>query len=779
MKEVECKYSPLYRQADKSFLVNFESKNLRPIRISLPQPPPLHLIDGFGEHPDDQYFRRMEEPPRLIALQKRVLSRFKDKNKGVNGNAVLTEFWKELEDNQELYKDEIAYMKRFIYYMWYGYWVFIDGKPTWLPPWYFSYLNVHRMTMEKGYSYPEYRDKGRLRFLFRHYVYNTTETFADLDEDGIAYKVEDEDGQKLYRMVDTGNKLFFGTIEPKDRRGGLTNEAIHVILRIITSTRGADKLGTIVSMGGENAEVHFRRKLVPAWNAWPLWSKPTWIGGFGKMRQLEFLANGIADVDTLDTMVNYTDSGDDLANDGKMIIAALYDEQGKGKRTGNVQNRWQINKETMSLGGGSNIIGFSIHPSTVEKMEEGGRDYKDMCDLSNFYQRKKNGQTITGLALCYMPSSYCLEGYIDKWGQAVRSMPTERQLKYGYRKRIGSKTYIENTRRDLYDEDDPKKMDEFRSFVRKFPEDYDECWTGVAGQLGFDNEKIRLRKMALVNKPATVRGEFTWADKTRFVVRFVERPDGRWIVAHQLPANEANQISTMLDYSAFEDDEVIVNRPMFPDRFVMGVDPQQFSNRAESVHLETKHTKRSDTAIAILRKRDKKIDTSDNPKTWITKHFVASFRDRLATTRDAVDEVMKAMVYYGALINLETNRTDIWEKLVELRFSGYMNYAVEMLADGQIKRAPKPGTFLTPEKKKKGFNLLADYFSYHSHVEPILEFLEEADTISSMEQLTAFDRLAAHMHALIGDDSSYAEIMRGINEEEVDTETLGAETYYY
>lgn len=779
MTEPTCKYSPLYKPADKSFLVNFESKNLRPIRISLPEPPPLNLIDGWGLHPDEQIFKRLEIPRKIVALEKRVLAEFKDKKISVNGNAVLSRFWQELDANHKKMEDEIAFMRKYIYYMWYGYWVFIDGKPTWLPPWYFSYLNIHRMTTEKGYEYPEYRDKGRLRFLFRHYINSTTETFADLDENGFAYKVDDGKGNMIYRLVDTGKKVFFGTIEPKDRRGGLTNEACHIITRILTSTRGADKLGTIVSMGGENAETHFRKKLIPAWNAWPLWLRPIWQGGFGKMKQLEFSSNGICDVETLDTTINYTDSADDLANDGKMILAADYDEQGKGKRTGSVQNRWQINKETMSLGGGSNIIGFCIHPSTVEKMEEGGKDYKDMCDMSNFYQRKKNGQTISGLSLCYMPSSYCMEGYIDKWGQAVRYMPTARQIRHGYKNRIGSKVYINNTRKDLYSEDDPKRMDEFRSFVRKYPEDYDECWTGVAGQLGFDNEKIRLRKLELTNTPKTVKGEFVWADKSRWISKFVERADGRWVVALQLPADEANQISTMEAYSAFEDDEVVVNRPADPTRFVIGFDGQQFSNKAESMYMESKHTKRSDTAIAVLRKRDKMIDLSDNPRKWTTRHFVASFRARLATNKEAAEELLKAAVYYGALIHLETNRTDIWEKFVEWKFSGYLNYMVDVLADGQFKIASKPGTHLSTPTKKKGFSLLADYFSNHSHLEPIYEFLEEADMISTIEQLTAFDRLAAHMHALLGDDSIYSDMMASQNKDDEKMELLGANSYYY
>ena len=164
----------------------------------------------------------------------------------------------------------------------------------------------------------------------------------------------------------------------------------------------------------------------------------------------------------------------------------------------------------MSLGAGDNIIGFCMHPSTVEQMDEGGRDYKDMCDLSDFYTRTANGQTQSGLSLLYFPSSFCLEGYMDKFGQAVEIYPTDRQIRLGYNKRIGSKTYLENTRKSLYDVNDPRKMESYRSRVRKFPEMYEECWTGIAGQLGLPNELLRQRKQELEITPETVHGEFEW-----------------------------------------------------------------------------------------------------------------------------------------------------------------------------------------------------------------------------------------------------------------------------
>jgi hypothetical protein len=781
MNNQECRYSHLYQEADTSFLVNWGSEKLRPIRISLPKPPPLHLIGGWGEHPDDQIFKRLENPLRLRELERSIITEFGNKNRGVNGNATLKKFWSTLEKNQENYTEEIEFIRKFVYYMHHGYWFFNDGKPTWLPPWYFSYLNLHRMTTKKGYIFPEFRKKSKERFLFRHYINTCTETFVDTDpETGLAEKI-DIDGKMAYRMVDVGYKLLLGTALPKGRREGLTNEFCHIITRIAASQRGADKLCTIVSMDGDNAETHFKQKLMPAWRAWPLWTRPVWLGGFGKMKSLEFTSNGIADVQTLDTVLSYTESGDDKANDGKMLIGAGFDEQGKGKRTGNVQNRWQINKETMSLGGGSEVVGYCDHPSTVEKMEEGGQDYKDLCDMSNFYKRKKDGQTASGLALCYHRSDYCMEGYIDVFGEAIIDMPNERQIMLSKKhdmpiKRIGSNTFIENKRVDLHNEDDPAMMDEYRSFVRKFPQDCKDCWTGVAGQLGFDNELLRERLFELEDKPVARKGRLMFVDQGSLSVTFIEDPNGPWIVSEKPAKGEANQVSTMEAYSAFMEDDETVYRPM-NIKYMIGVDPTQFNNQGESRYLQKKGTRTSDTGITVKRMHNPIIDIAEDKRKWITPKAVAFCRHRFGTSDEVAMEAIKAGIYWGGLINLEQNITAVWERIVEKKFTGYLNYTTTVMPDGTIKRASKPGTSLGMQNKKDGFLLLANQIKFHSTIEDIPELLIEADQISSMEELTKFDGLASWIQALIGEQSAYYKLLSLGMEEKEEMESINPRSY--
>lgn len=758
-KAIEKEYLP----ADRSFLINFGSKNLRPIRISLPKPPPLYTIDGYGLMPSEQVFRRKTIPEKLIKLEKETYDYFRDK-KGGNNFEVQEKFWELLRKRAKELRDEIIWMKHFIWHMHNGYWFFNDGKPTYMTGWNFSYLHMHWMTLRKGEGYPQYDERQRRRFLFRKYIYETTETFADLDDKGRAIK---KDGK--FRMKDTGRRVFFGTIEPKGRREGLTNEFVHIITRIMAETYGADNLGTIVSMDGDNAGTHFKKKLLPAFKRWPIWTQPIWKGG---AVDVDFsISKAVFDptIKILGSSINYTESGGDLANDGKKIMAAGFDEQGKGKRIGNVGTRWQINKETMSLEAGADILGFCIHPSTVEQMEEGGQDYKEMCDMSDFYTRGQEGQTVSGLAISYMPTSFCLRGFTDKFGNPVLQRPTERQIKLGYDKDIGSQTYIQRKRNMLFDEEDPKKMDEYRSFVRKFPEDYDDCWRGVAGYIGFPIEKIEERVIELENKPAWTRGRYEWINGIRLgKVEWVDDPSGSWYTSLILDPMKANLKSSMEYFSAFEDDYISMMRPLYPNRGIVGVDPHEFNNSGEAKNLKSKYSKLSDTGICVYQKRDPMVDTDEmNKQDWKTPRFIACLEERFNTNEEVAEEALKVAIYYGYMIHIERNKTEVWSIIIKWLYGGYLNHKAEILPNQTLQIDPSPGSYMTGKEKKTMFNLMKDQLNNHIKAETLLPLLKQAMAISSMEELTKYDLLAAGMSALIGAQSIYSEVMQYQENEEI------------
>jgi len=753
----------LYRDADKTVLLNFGSKRLPPIRLKLPKPPPLNYINGYGKYPQDQVFERLEIPDKLTDLEKECYDFI-----GTKGTMydVISRFWEQLEIRKRELKNEVLFMKTFVWHMHNGYWFFNDGKPTYMSGWCFSYLNMHHMTLRKGSGYPSYDERLRRRWLYRDYIFKTDETFRDRDEKGKAIKMNGK-----YRMKKKGKRLFYGTIEPKGRREGLTNEFTHMILRIVTETRGSDNLGTIVSMDGDNAGVHFKKKLVPAFKRWPLWLMPVWKGG---VTEIVFdVPKGVInpDIEPLESSINYTESGGDLANDGKKIMAAGFDEQGKGKRIGDVGNRWQINKETMSLEAGSDILGFCIHPSTVEKMEEGGKDYREMCDISNFYIRQDDGQTVSGLAISYMPSSFCLRGYTDKFGNPVLLKPTPRQIKLGYDREIGGKIHITRRRKHLYDEGDEAKMDAYRSFVRKYPEDYDDCWKGVSGYIGFPVEEIENRLLDIQSTTPWRKGRLEWIDGKKLgKVEFIDDENGSWWVSKIPNEKERNLKTTMEYYSAFHDEYVPMFRPANPDKGVVGIDPHEFNNKGESIALKNKFTKLSNLGITVYQKRDKNIDVNDfDKKNWKTPRALACYNSRIATNYEAAEEALKAAIYWGYLIHLERNKTELYSHIIKWEYGGYLNHEAEILPDGRLQITPEPGTYLQGVSKKRVFSLMKDQLTNHISIETLPPLLQDALNIGTMEELTKYDTLASYMAALDGARSIYAEVMAGYENDEVVT----------
>ena len=68
--------------------------------------------------------------------------------------------------------------------------------------------------------------------------------------------------------------------------------------------------------------------------------------------------------------------------------------------------------------------------------------------------------------------------------------------------------------------------------------------------------------------------------------------------------------------------------------------------------------------------------------------------------------------------------------------------------------------------KKRVFNLMKDQLVNHAHIEQIPPLLKSLIEISSMEELTKYDDIAAYMAALDGAQSIYSDIMAYQSESE-------------
>jgi len=109
---------PLYKPADKYFVINNLDEDSDDIPISLPEPPDIREIDGYGLHPDEQYFHRLEVPRKLKTLERVIINELnekRDKNSenAITGYKLMKAYWKEIESQIDNYKAEIGFIHKY------------------------------------------------------------------------------------------------------------------------------------------------------------------------------------------------------------------------------------------------------------------------------------------------------------------------------------------------------------------------------------------------------------------------------------------------------------------------------------------------------------------------------------------------------------------------------------------------------------------------------------------------------------------------------------------
>ena len=758
-----------YVEEDKFFVINENDPDLHAVVISLPQPPPLHLIDGYGLHPDEQYFRYKETPKKLRALEKEAFEKCREDydrnaNKVVTWDRVIDKFWELFEGRRDDMPEEVQFIKNVYWWRTYGYWFFNDGKPTYLPPDYFDFINFWVMpdVRERG-GRPEYRDKDRRKFLMWHYLERTQETFSELDENGEAVKVNGE-----YKMMDVGARTFYGGLEPKVRRSGATQQGCHKVKKGIETTFGA--YGTIISMDGDNAEKHYYKKLIPAVERYPYYLMCKYDATVGAPpKQLRYRARATSfDVLSLGSMIDYTDSADERKNDGDKLFYSLMDEEGKSVRS-DILERWNVNKLAQSTGGGSSIIGFSLHPSTVEQMDEGGIAYYKMAQLSDFYHRiPGKGQTHSGLGLVFFSGVDGLENFIDRHGMSVIDTPTERQRRLRSdalfaKMNIGAMDYLMKERESLLSKGTPEALESYRSLRRKMPIYYAECWLGTSGDMGFDLEKIDQRLIELRRKSNIIKGNFEWENGiVDGRVVFVPSENGKFEVCRLLPDTLSNKKTNQRVYVGKKRTWEWQHAPLFPERFTCGADPFRFENKQASQLRENK-SRQSDGGLAVFWERDKSIDKDDDITKWISHKFVVSYRYRPSSTFEYNEDALKVCVYYGATLYPEINVEHTWEHFLDRGYGGYLQYDVDT-ATGKFKE--KPGAYSLEKSKGALFSWIKDYILTRCHAEEFASFLQEVKDIQGPEQMTKFDRFTAHGLAGLGSLSKAGSMYYGKNKQD-------------
>lgn len=786
MKNPKCEYSHLYKPAKKWEVINDGDPDLTPVYFSLPTPPPIEQIEGYGLHPDEQYWKRPKLPKRLKELEKEALNALyqiqkKNAQETIQGYKIYLKFWELLEKDSEIMQEEIDWIRNMWWWRSEGYWCFIDGQPTFFPPDYFDFLSLYYL--EEAECFPEFRYDVLRKFLYAWYLESCTETFKDVDNDtGRAKK--NADGK--YEMIDLGRRVMFGDAEPKTRRTGATHEAIHKLLK--ATITNISYFSTIISFEGDNAEVHYKKKLLPAFEALPLCFKPIWEGSRRPTTLKLSAPPNVYHVTGLGSSVTFSDSGGVFKNDGDRLNGVLNDEQGKTDQYNiDIFERWHVNKYTMSTGMGINILKgvYVKNPSTVEQ-QSGSSQYHKLCMMSDFYRRiPVKGQTAEGFARIFLPAYLRLEGFIDRFGKSVVDTPTERQIRLSPHAtfavgRKGAKEMMQSERDALLAENTPMSMEAYRSIRRKSPFTWAECWLGSAGNVGFNLEIVdkrlsEINRMRSFEKPPYRMGYF---------YREHGRPDGNvlWMddsdkvkfrMSISLPEQLTNQREGTEVWDGLSNKIVPAWRPLNGQRFTCGIDP--FRNlRTSDIKVANKFnttsssSRQSDGGIAILWEHDAEVDKSKSKKDWDSFRCVLSYRYRPATQEEYFEDCIMASQYFGAMMYPEQNVEAFISYVYKRGYAGYFLFDIGL--DG--KQKPLPGRYTGTEVQQEIVREYKDYIEFRGHAECHDDLLNEIKNFKGLEDFTKSDLLVAFGYALLGSKSRYRELLGGQNNDSFDIDGL-------
>ena len=719
-KEISPQILTQYEEAEKGLWVNTGDKDLIPIWISLPEPPEPHLIDNFGLPAKEQMWHPPKMPKRLKELQTHY--------------ETLDEIWDELEEHKDIYTEEIAFIELQWYRRLNGYWFYNNGVPTYIDGWHYFYCGWYSIDV----GLPKYRDRDRRFFLFARKIYTDTKA-PRINSKGIAIK--DERGK--YEWVDFERRLLYGFNYPKHRREGATYRAECIGYEIISRTIGA--FGGIQSMNDVQARKCFLRHLVAPWKKLPFFFKPNYEGSTSPKTELSFSppakrlsSKGSLSISELglESGINY-EMADPSAYDGDKLYYHHDDEVGKLKKGLSCWDRHTVVKECLVMGG--DIIGFTIKTSTVGEMEKGGgKLFKHQCQMSKYYERTPNGQTRSGLANLFMPADDGLQGFIDQYGMSVIGTPTKEQAEFIGRK-IGAHEYLLNRRKGFLDAGDQEGLSEE---IRLYPLRFAECFRTASKSSGFNMNKLETYIDELTfSRQAIVTGNFQWENNIRdSKVIFVENPQGKFKVSHQLNTDEANR--------KFWNDDEGYWEPGNTHWGVAGGDPFKFNI--------TEGNRKSKGGGAVVRKG--KIKDNDFS---MKRKFVCIYAQRTFDKNIYAEDMLMMCVYFGVKMFPEIDVPLLWDYFFERGYQGYLLYKVDPKTF-EVNKTPG----LTANKVKQ--DIFTEYMTWienEANEETHIEILEECRDIDGPEDMTNYDLFTAGGYALLGTRGIYDEI-EALNEQE-------------
>jgi len=718
-----------YEDADEHQWFNLDDADLHPIRTRLPECPDWHRIENFGLPKERQVFHIEEMPSTLkYIIEKTNQTIIRDRTLNTTQkkeDAFYEMIWDTLEGSVR-HKKDLEWISQQWYYRVYGKWVFINGKPTYIPRNHWFYLNY--WTLE-SVGLPEYRERDRRWFWAMEY-FKTDTTVPKKDEEGnLLYH---DDGSLQLR--DAGYRTVDGVIVAKGRRMGDTTKATCDLWCDISLM--VDGKGGIQGDKEDTGKQVFDEKLIHAFRRIPFFWKPK----INHNVQNELIMES-KDDDSLGAKIDYK-SAHPSAYDGRRLDRYYADEPGKIEKY-SVHERHSIVR--LCLRKGTRLTGFSTYTTTVSNMtSDAGRNFEKLCRNSFYDQRGDKGLTKTGMIFIHFKAYEGYEGFVGRYGESVIENPTAEQLKYIDKQELKADGTYWGAKDDIVLEREAYRADgqyeKVSELKRLHPLSFAESFSPPANNVYFNTDILEQRSTELKRKSKTIRGNFV-GDPT-VAISFMPDSNGRFEVSKLLPVGQSS-----LKYSLAGS-----YYPQHSTTYVASADVfKSDKDRIEGYQM-------SDGGGAVKWKFDPRIDSENKPvEQWESGVMVCTYRFRPDTTDEFCEDMLKMSVYYGALMYPENNIDLVWKYFVAKGFGGYLLYDTDTNT-GRPKATP--GFHSGGEMKKKLFNLTRNYVSAHGMRDNHLDYLEECLDIRHPDDMTRFDLFTACGGCHLAEESSYGEYLQ-------------------
>ena len=500
-----------------------------------------------------------------------------------------------------------------------------DGNPMYISGHHYFFLQHYRLTGSN--AYPDFREPQRDYFLF------VEACFAD--------------------------HRCFGSLLLKQRRSAFSTSSASIVLsKSITYRNG---FFPIVSKKDDDAKSLFSKHIVRPFLALPKHLQPERTGEVNPKSEL-FLSSPKKKL----TTNNKNDSGNDGLNtlvkpyattedayDGEEVTISINDEIGKMKGNLDINQYWE-QAHKMCHVVGDEIVGKAICGSTANPPNKGGKNYEKFYNDSKISSRDDTGFTKTGLYAIFIPSDFSTLGFFDEWGYTIYHDPEKPILnERGKMKSIGSKHYLDLE--ELKCGDDLKKLNSRKRNNPRVDTDpfLDEDATNLYATTGMVNLNNFLKeyKSTPKYKSQWFKCNFVWKDGKRDgEVEMVRTENGRFEIyapngIMPIPLEMRNSFN-------YRNGKRV---PLNGHLAAIGVDPytanrtQYGGSRQGIVGTTTNHHDLPETLSDL---------------TWLYYNF------RGETFEEAVEDVIKCMIYFSIPALVETNKDALIKELNkrELRY---------------------------------------------------------------------------------------------------------------